>query len=81
MQAMERFYVVGVLEEFNVSVEMTFRRLQANRIPTEDEIPKEREAVMKRRKRKDIILSNSNLIKRAVELNLYDINLYRFGTE
>ena len=79
IQAIERFYVVGVMEEFNISVELAFKRLQADRIPTADEIPKEREAVMRRRNRKEIILSNSNLIKRAAMNNLYDIQLYRFG--
>ena len=79
IQAMERFYVVGIMEEFNISVELTFKRLQADRIPTSDEIPREREAVLRRKRRKEIILSNSNLIRRAAMNNLYDIQLYRFG--
>jgi hypothetical protein len=79
VQAMERFFVVGVMEEFNISVELTFKRLRAARIPTSDEIPREREAVRNRRQRKEIILSNSNLIQRAAVNNLYDIQLYRFG--
>lgn len=103
IQAMERFFVVGIMEEFNTSghhnyivfmskrnmnknaklchnvVELAFTRLQASRIPKSEEIPRERLAAQKRQHRKEVILSNSDLIKRAAINNLYDIQLYRFG--
>ena len=80
ISAIERFFVIGIMEEFNTSVELLFRRLNIpDKIPP---IPKERPKleVNNRTMKAAIIFSNSILMKRAAILNMYDIQLYRYGT-
>ena len=78
LAAVERFYVIGIMEEFNTTVELLYRRLNlTSKMPKV--VNKERPKLDMKVEKATVIYSNSVLLKRAAVLNMFDIQLYRYG--
>ncbi len=78
-EAIDRITVVGIMETYNISVELIFRKLAAP-VQVAGNLPNYRQSKPNYRLRADVVFSNSILMKRAAVLNMYDIQLYRYGT-
>lgn len=75
---MDRIFFVGIQEVYDFSVELLLREFD---MKLSIDLPKERQDTTnkKLKKDKDDVKNNVNLMKKAEEVNYYDMKLYRYG--
>lgn len=80
MDALAHIFFVGLQEEFQVSSEALIREMGMSQLLPAPEIKKERDQSNARLARdKADIKGNETLMRRAREVNSYDIRLYALG--